>query len=156
MQLAYTHTYAAEPTRVVDLRRTEAFLTDVATHAGAVSHSVELGNDATVLGMKLPVPSHLTKFVGQTVQLTQTFRFQAPGPDGSIRGTVDVDVPGMPVEVQANALLSPVADGTRAHYTGTLTVRIPLVGKKVESQLEPFIRDAFDGLERRAADWLSR
>lgn len=107
MQLDYTHTYAAEPARVASLLRTEAFLDDVATHAGAVSHSVELRDDATVLGMKLPVPSHLTKFVGQAVQLTQTFRFQAPGADGAVRGTVDVDVPGMPVEVQADALLSP-------------------------------------------------
>ena len=156
MQLDYTHTYAAEPARVASLLRTEAFLDDVATHAGAVSHSVELRDDATVLGMKLPVPSHLTKFVGQAVQLTQTFRFQAPGADGAVRGTVDVDVPGMPVEVQADALLSPVPEGTRARYTGDLKVRIPLVGKKVETQLEPFIRDAFEGLERRAADWLSR
>ncbi|MFT3886618.1 MAG: DUF2505 domain-containing protein [Arachnia sp.] len=156
MQLDYTHTYAADPARVAALLRTEAFLDDVATHAGATSHSVEVRDDATVLGMKLPVPSHLTKFVGQAVQLTQTFRLQAPAADGSVRGTVDVDVPGMPVEVAANAVFSPTASGTTARYTGTLTVRIPLVGKKVEAQLEPFIRDAFEGLERRAADWLSR
>ena len=35
-------------------------------------------------------------------------------------------------------------------------MKIPLVGKKVEGLTEPFIRDAFEGLERRAADWLAR
>ena len=39
---------------------------------------------------------------------------------------------------------------------GEVKANIPLVGKKVEAQVEPFITDAFDGLERRAADWLSR
>lgn len=156
MKLDYTHTYAATPERVVALLRNPEFIADIARHAGALEHESAIDNDVTRLMMKLPVPSHLTKFVGQSIALQQVFRFQPPSPDGSIDGNVEVDVPGMPVDVNAVAALRPTDAGTTAHYTGDLKVKIPLVGKKVESQIEPFIRDAFDGLQRRATDWLSR
>ena len=41
-------------------------------------------------------------------------------------------------------------------YEGELKVKIPLVGKKVEAQVEPFIVQAFAGMERRARVWLTR
>ena len=62
----------------------------------------------------------------------------------------------MPINVDAAALLRAHDGGTQGKYTGSLTVKIPLVGKKVEGLTEPFIRDAFEGLERRAAHWLAR
>lgn len=156
MQLDYTHTYAATPEKVVALMRTKEFIDDVAQHAGAVSHSVEIGDQSTKLTMKLPVPASLTKFVGATLTLAQTFRFDSPAADGSVHGTVAVDVTGMPVDVAADLLLTPTGESSNAHYTGTLAVKIPIVGRKVESQVEPFIRDAFAGLQRRAAVWLAR
>lgn len=156
MKFDYVHTYDADPQRVVSLLRTEAFLDDVASHAGAVDHTVDVTADSTSLGMSLKVPEKLAKFVGATIRINQVFRFSGQRADGSIPGTVEVDVPGMPVEVNATAELRPEGAGTTGHYSGELKVRIPLVGKKVEAQVEPFIRDAFDGLERRAADWLSR
>lgn len=157
MDLDYTHTYAAEPERVVALLRNKDFIADVARHAGATEHDVDINDQATILTMSLPVPESIAKFVGRTMKLKQTFRFQAPKADGSIHGTVDVDVPGMPVDVTANAAMLPQGDGTtQGRYTGDLKVKIPLVGRKVEAQVEPYIRQAFAGLERRAADWLSR
>ena len=157
MDLDYTHTYAAEPERVVALLRNKDFIADVARHAGATEHDVDINDQATILTMSLPVPESIAKFVGRTMKLKQTFRFQAPQADGRIHGTVDVDVPGMPVDVTANAAMLPQGDGTtQGRYTGDLKVKIPLVGRKVEAQVEPYIRQAFAGLERRAADWLSR
>lgn len=157
MDLNYTHTYAAEPERVVGLLRLKEFIEDVALHAGATEHSVDITDDASTLTMSLPVPSSIAKFVGPSMRLKQVFKFERPRPDGSIHGTVDVDVPGMPVDVNANAAMVPQGDGsTQGRYTGDLRVKIPLVGKKVEAQVEPYIREAFAGLERRAAHWLSR
>lgn len=157
MDLDYTHTYAADPQRVVGLLRNADFIADVARHAGATEHSVDITDEASTLTMSLPVPASIAKFVGSTMKLKQVFRFGEPAADGSIRGTVDVDVPGMPVDVNANAAMLPQGDGTtQGRYTGDLKVKIPLVGRKVEAQVEPYIRQAFAGLERRAADWLSR
>ncbi len=156
MKLDYAHTYDADPGSVVALMRNQAFLEDVAAHAGATSHTVEVTSESTKLAMALPVPASLAKFVGDTIQINQVFRFGQQGPDGSIPGVVEVDVPGMPVDVNATAHLTPNGGGTIGRYRGELKVRIPLVGKKVEAQVEPFITDAFDGLERRAAEWLTR
>lgn len=156
MKIDFVHTYAATPDRVVALLRTQGFLDDVAQHAGAVDHEVQISDESTKLGMKLPVPENLRKFIGATIQINQVFRFQAARADGTVPGTVEVDVPGMPVEVNAQAELVPHGDETKGHYSGDLRVRIPLVGKKVEAQVEPFIRDAFAGLERRATHWLAQ
>ena len=105
---------------------------------------------------RLAVPEHLTKFVGSSLRLEQVFTFGVAEPDGTVNGAVKGSVPGMPVDIDAVAVLRPVAATTEAEFTGELRVRIPLVGKKVEAQVEPFVRDAFAGLERRAADWLTR
>lgn len=157
MDLDYTHTYPADPQRVAALLRNEGFIADVARHAGATEHSVDITDEVTTLSMSMPVPSSLAKVVGSTMKLKQVFRFADPSADGSIHGTVDVDVPGMPVDVKANAAMLPQDDGTtQGRYTGNLKVKIPLVGKKVEAQVEPYIREAFAGLERRATDWLTR
>ena len=155
MRLDYHHVYAADPARVVALLHTRGFIEDVARHAGALEHSASIEGNQTRLTMVLPVPSHLTKFVGSSLRLEQVFTFGDPGPDGVVHGTVTGDVQAMPVDIDAVGVLTPVGETTQASYTGELRVRIPLVGKKVEAQVEPYIRDAFDGLERRAADWLA-
>ena len=156
MKLDYTQAYPAEPARVVALLRNQDFVEDVAKHAGALEYDVDVRDDGTRLAMKMPVPEKLTRFVGESIQLNQIFRFSDVAADGTARGTVEVDVPGMPVDVDAQGVLTPEGDRTIGRYTGDLKVKIPLVGKKVEAQVEPFIRQAFDGLERRAADWLTR
>lgn len=156
MKLAYTQSYPAEPARVVELLQTEGFIEDVAQHAGSLGHTINITADRTALQMKLPVPGHLTKFVGEALELNQVFTFQAARPDGSIPGTVEVTVAGLPVNAAATIELTPVEAGTTATYDGELKVRIPLVGKKVEEQVEPYVRRAFDGVERRATEWLTR
>ena len=67
-----------------------------------------------------------------------------------------MDVPGMPIDVRAKAVISPDGNGARGDYSGQLNVKIPLIGKKVEAQVAPFITQAFDGVERRANHWLAQ
>ncbi|MDF1488449.1 DUF2505 domain-containing protein [Tessaracoccus caeni] len=155
MDLAFTHKFQAEPAKVVDLFRNEAFIADLAKHAGATSHSVSISDDATSLDMQLPTPANVATFIGKTVRLVMRFAFKPSGGDGSYQGNVDVDVPGMPVDVAAKAVLKPTAKGSEGVYSGTLKVKIPLVGKKAEAQIEPFIIRAFNQVEKRANHWLS-
>lgn len=156
MQLTYRHSYPGTPEEVVALMRNEEFISDVAQHAGATSHSVHITDEATTVDMTLSVPGEVAKFVGGSVHVSQTFRWRAPEADGTRRGTVDVAVKGLPVAVDAVGILRPLTDGTEGIYEGDLNVRIPLVGRKVEQQIRPFIDDAFSGIERRAQDWLMR
>ncbi|NHB83712.1 DUF2505 family protein [Tessaracoccus sp. HDW20] len=119
MKLDYAHTYDADPQRVVALMRTKDFLEDVANHAGAVSHDVEVTDDHATLGMKLPVPSSLRKFVGEAIQINMIFRFAEARQDGVVPGSVEVDVPGMPVEVNATAELHPSGTQTKGTTPAT-------------------------------------
>lgn len=156
MKLAFQQTFPASPDRVLDLLRNEEFIADVAQHAGATSHDIRILGDRTELDMEIPTPGNVASVIGRTVKLTLTMRFSEPRADGSIPGNVDVRVPGMPVEADAVGLLTPEGDRTIGNYEGDLRVKIPLVGKKVEQQVEPFVVSAFEGIERRANVWLAR
>lgn len=157
MHLSYQHTYAASPDAVVELLTTPAFLVDVAEHAGATNPQVRIEGDSTYMEMSLEAPKDVAKFVGTTIRVTQRLRWGSADADGVRRGTVDITVGGVPVNASAAAVLNPTGpDSSVGTYEGELTVRIPLVGKKVESKVAPSINDAFDGIERRAREWLQR
>lgn len=156
MQLTYKHTYNGTPEQVVALMRNKDFIIDVAKHAGATSHDVQIDGNVTQLRMSLPVPGDVAKFVGKDVDLSQRFEWAEPAADGTSTGQVNVSVKGLPVTVEATAVLRPTGAATTGEYSGDLRVKIPLVGGKVEKMVAPFIEQAFAGIERRAQEWLAR
>ncbi len=157
MHLSYRHTYAASTDDVVALMANPDFITDVAEHSGATSHDVRIEGPTTHMEMALEAPSDVSKFVGKTIHVTQRLTWGQPDSKGVRRGTFDFSVAGMPVSVVAAAVLTPTGPtSSSATYEGDLNVRIPLVGRKVESLVAPSINDAFGGIERRAQEWLTR
>lgn len=156
MKLAFTHTFPAPPAEVGALMSNEEFLKDVADHAGAVGHSTRINGNSTELEMEIPAPENVQKAVGKTVKLALDMHFGAPDAAGVVPGHVEVKVPGMPVDAKVDARIVPTETGSTAHYDGELKVKIPLIGKKVEAQVEPFVVRAFKGIESRANAWLSR
>lgn len=157
MHLSYRHTYKGSSDDVVALMANPAFITDVAEHSGATSHEVRVDGATTHMKLVLEAPKDVAKFVGRTINVTQRLTWGAADAEGVRHGTVDFDVAGMPVNVSVAARLTRTGpDSCVGTYEGDLQVRIPLVGKKVESLVAPSIDDAFAGLERRADDWLTR
>lgn len=157
MHLSYRHTYDASTDAVVALMANPAFLADVAEHAGATSHDVRVEGATTHMEMSLEAPREVAKFVGSTIRVTQSLTWGAPDAEGVRRGTVDIQVAGVPVTAAASALLTPTGPNSCVGtYEGELSVRIPFVGKKVEAMVAPSINDAFDGIERRSKEWLKR
>lgn len=157
MHLSYRHTYNGSTDAVVALMANPDFLSDVAEQSGAISHDVRVVGATTHMEMSLEAPADVARFVGKTIHVTQELTWGPPAADGVRQGTVDIAVAGMPIKISASAVLSPTGvDSSVATYEGDLNVRIPLVGKKVESLVAPSINDAYDGIERRAQEWLSR
>lgn len=157
MKLNYSHEYHGSTDDVVALFRNPEFIEDVAKHAGALEHTVTVEGDTTHLRLTLPAPSAIAPFVGKGIKIAQSFAWGDPDEAGTRRGTVTVDVAGVPVAVEAQGLLSPNGENaSTAQYEGDLEVKIPLVGKKVESQVEPMIKSAFAGIERRVNAWLTK
>ncbi|MFV0429580.1 MAG: DUF2505 domain-containing protein [Arachnia sp.] len=156
MDLRYEHAYQGTPDAVAALMGNPEFIGDIAEHAGATSHTVDVSDEVTTLSMAVPAPTDIAKVIGATVQIEQIFRWEPSDGSGTRRGTVDVRVKGVPVAAKAVAELVPAADGGAAGtYVGELTVNIPLVGKRIETQAAPIVRSAFAGIERRANAWLS-
>ncbi|MDO5736555.1 MAG: DUF2505 domain-containing protein [Propionibacteriaceae bacterium] len=157
MHLSYRHTYDASADAVIALMANPDFLSDVATQSGATSHDVRIEGPTTHMEMALEAPADVAKFVGKTIHVTQSLTWGNPDAQGTRRGTVDIAVAGLPIKMAAVAVLSPTGPDTSVGtYEGDLNVRIPLVGKKVESLVAPSINDAFDGIQRRAQEWLKR
>lgn len=157
MHLSYRHTYDASTDAVVALMANPAFLSDVAEHSGATSHDVRIDGATTHMTMALDAPADVAKFVGKTIHVTQSLTWGAPDAQGIRRGTMDIGVAGMPIKISASAVLTPTGPASSVGtYEGDLNVRIPIVGKKVESLVAPSINGAFDGIEHRAQEWLKR
>lgn len=156
MQLSFRHSYDGTPEKVVALFRNPDFIADVASHSGARNPRVEVTDSVTRLVMTLDSPPDVPVVGGRPFDISMSFAWGTPGPNGSILGDVDVDVKGLPVTVKAECNLRPTASGSEGDYRGDLNVRIPLMGGKVEQKVAPFITEAFAGIERRARDWLAR
>lgn len=157
MELNYKHVFSGTPDQVAGLFRNEAFIDDVAQHAGALEHTVRIEGEVAHLDLTLPAPESISKFFGKGIRISQSFTWGEPDGAGVRKGVFTVDVVGAPVNVEAAADLSPTGESTsEAVYKGDLVVKIPLVGKKVEGQVEPMIARAFAGIERRANAWLTQ
>lgn len=157
MKLNYRHEFNGTTDEVAALFRNPDFIGDVARHAGATEHTVEIEGETTHLKLVVPAPESIARFFGKGIKLSQSFAWGAPDEAGNRQGKVSVDVAGVPVTVQLGAVLSPTGEAaSTAVYDGELEVKIPLVGKKVEEQVEPMIGRAFAGIERRAKAWLTK
>lgn len=154
MHLSFRHVYDGTPDQVVDLFHDHDFISAVASDAGAREHRVNVTGDVTNLDMVLDAPSDVAKFVGKTLNLVLRFRWHPAGSQGERSGDVALDVKGAPVSLDAGCVLRPEGQGTTADYAGDLKVKIPLMGPRVERMVEPFIADAFAGIQRRAQERL--
>ena len=86
----------------------------------------------------------------------QRMMWSEPDSDGSRSATMEISVAGLPVHVDAVARLSPTAAGSAIDYSGSLTVKVPLIGAMIEKQAVPFILETLDIQQRTGIAWLER
>lgn len=101
-------------------------------------------------------PEMARKFVGATVDVTQTETWSAPGPDGSRSAQVAVSVAGIPVNVAATERVDATTDGSRLTLDGQVTSSIPFLGGKIASAAEPFIGKALKLQADQLVAWNTR
>ena len=98
------------------------------------------GGARLVVSRRLPdgVPGYLSPFLPKDGRTTQTDVW-GPAVGGVRRGTFAVSFPGSPGEISGETLLEPAGAGTRWTVTGTVRVKVPLVGGKAEGFLAPLV-----------------
>jgi hypothetical protein len=105
--------------------------------------------------MPAEVPDFVRKFVGESVDVTQTEEW---GPaDGAGRRTADLllEIKGQPARMTGAIVLEPTSDGVRESITGDLKVSIPLVGRKIEPEIAKGVLAAVRVEERTGRGWLA-
>ena len=76
--------------------------------------------------------------------------------DGRVCGDVHITATGAPLIGRGPATLAAIADGSRLRFTGTVEVKIPLIGGQVEKYICGQVCEEIPGVNRFTADWIAR
>ncbi|WP_420175397.1 DUF2505 domain-containing protein [Luteococcus sp. OSA5] len=155
MEITSRLDFPADPKTVYTMMTNKDWLEELVSRSEATSHTIDVAGTTTRIQMSLPAPQEVARFVGSALKLNQTIEWGEPAADDSREGTLVIEVPGMPVQMNGKARLYPGGKGTVVDYTGELKVNIPLMGKKVEQQAAPHIKDAIDAQQAAGDDWLA-
>lgn len=109
---------------------------------------------ATTQGLSQGVlPGALARVFSGDLALIRTETWW-PGED-RVTGEVTLAASGVPGEGRGSALLAPVAEGSSLTLSGTVEVRIPLVGGRIEKYICDQITIEIPTLQRFTSDWIS-
>jgi Protein of unknown function (DUF2505) len=152
--------YDADPDDVFTMLCDEDFRTEVceATHATAYDVSIAPGSESVTVRISraMPAPDVARTFVGDTLEIVQVERWGGRAADGSRVADLSIDIPGKPGSMLGSVVLTPTGSGTVEAITGEITVRIPLVGGKLEREIAQGILAAVKAEGRVGRGWLNR
>ncbi|WP_168929715.1 DUF2505 domain-containing protein [Nocardioides sp. GY 10127] len=131
--LSHALTYAGDTDTVRALLLDPGFREEVATRQKVLRHDVEVSEDGSTTVVRVEqvqpatgLPSFATKLVGEEITIVRTETWRGGVAD------VEVVIPGKPGEMTGTATLTEDGDSVVQHVELEVTVRIPLVGGKVE------------------------
>lgn len=155
--------FAADPATVWAVLVDPDFLVARAERSGALGHreSVTVEGGTTVVTTSRTVgterlPQAASRFLGSTAVVDQVERWAAPDPDGTRRARLTLTIGSAPVELTATATLTPSAAGSTHELSGSLSVRVPLLGGSVEKAALPGLLDLIRSEVELAREWSSR
>lgn len=157
-RIVHEMTYDAPAADVAAMLSDKAFREEVCVNQQAVSHSVSIEGDVNAkkvrIEMEQPtegVPGFAKKFVGATTTILQTEDWSSP-----TQADIHVTIPGKPGEMVGTAVLVENDGTTVETVTLDITVRIPLVGGKIEDLIGGLLVRALKSENRTGRDWLAR
>ena len=96
------------------------------------------------------LPSFATKLVGDEIRIRQVEAWRTPD-----RADVDVTIPGRPGEMHGTATLTESGGRTTERVDLEITVRLPLVGGKIEGLVADMLLKALDKEHETGVEWLA-
>ncbi len=123
--------------------------------SGSVPTEVKIYSKQSMPADKLPEIAQ--KVLKGTVTVSITDTWSAPDADGSRRSDTVVEVSGAPIKALASQTLHARGEAeTKATVRGDVEVKIPLIGKKVKSAAEPYIRKFVELQAKEVTAWLNK
>jgi len=78
-----------------------------------------------------------------------------PSDGDAVRGEVNITAFGAPASGVGTAILAPIARGSRLTFTGTVEVRVPLVGGTIEKFIGAQIVEQIPEVQRFTTVWIA-
>lgn len=157
-RLLHTMVYDAPADAVAAMLSDASFREEVCTNQRATAFNVKVDGDVTSKDVRIEmtqptdrVPSFAKKIVGAETTILQTEKWSS-----LTHGDVHITIPGKPGEMRGTATLVEVDGVTTETVDLQVTVKIPLVGGKVEELIAKLIGSALRAEERTGKAWLSR
>ncbi len=160
----YTQNFTGSPSDVFSVLSQEAFIVEKCQATGSLSTQVTVNQDSDsqvqtltsvrVLPADLPAPAK--SLVGDTITVTETQVWSAPGPDGGRSASVTVEFSG-PMGFTGTLELTPTQAGNSTITSrGTFTANVPFIGGKIEKVAAEQTQRYLSAEERVAGEWLAR
>ena len=162
MRISETISYAAAPDAVFAMVTDPEFQKRKCVEAGAHEYDAAVAMDGegarvvTKRDLRADgLPDFARSVVGNTLSVTETYLWGAPGADDSRTGTLTVEVAGAPVALRSDVRLFPSGGGTTISIDGDLKASIPLFGGKIEKAAAPAVIDAIHSEQETGTRWLA-
>ena len=147
-------TYDASAEAVTAMLDDRAFREEVLERQHVARGSVDIQGDEVTIEQVRPadgLPSFVQKFVGNEIVIVQKETWTSP-----TSADVTLSIPGKPGEAVGTLTLTEAGGTTTEVIDLDLSVRIPLVGGKIESFVAGLFLKALDREHEVGVEWLSR
>ena len=100
------------------------------------------------------LPGVFSRVLPKDLRIIRTESWRPVG-DGEVHGEITIAAHGVPGSGEGTTLLKPVPAGSSLRLRGTLEVRIPLVGGRIEQFIADLIAKEVPEMQRFTTEWIS-
>jgi hypothetical protein len=97
------------------------------------------------------VPAFARRFAGETTRAIQTEQWSS-----TTDATIRIETPGKPTSVQGTLALRPDGAGTVETMAARITVKVPLIGGRLESLMADLVARGMDAEHEAGLAWLGK
>lgn len=154
--------FDADPASVFAMFTDEMYVGRKAKAANAVRHEVSIDRDGDRFTVRLlrvmppDVPDFIRRFVGDSIDLAQTERWEPASSDGARDGSIHIEMVGQPVTFNGTMALRPNSHGSITTVQGTIKASVPFVGGRIERAVHGALVEAARIEQQVGRDWLTR
>jgi uncharacterized protein YndB with AHSA1/START domain len=156
MKLRHEISYDAPLADVYAMLADPAFRQSSAKAMGVISADVTITPSGEGMSVRIDqvqptegVPGFAKKFAGETTRAVQTEEWSSPA-----GGTITIETPGKPTSIKGTLTLAEAGGRTTETLDVEVTVKVPLLGRKLESLMADLVAKGMDKEQAAGVVWL--
>jgi hypothetical protein len=154
MRILTTLHFTAAPEDVAAMLVNPSFAEHVAQEIKATKVTTQDLDKGMTAVFQVGSPQGAAKILGPTMKLSETVTWQKPHADGSRLGHMSFSIEGIPASAQGPLRLDVIEEGTEMVFDADFTVRVPLVGKRIEQMAHESLTAIITACEQVGNRWL--